>query len=82
MLKRLHVKYPLFLLDLHKTPIFSTYFQKKAQISSFIKMRPVGAGLFHADGQTEEANSRFSRFSDSAQNEFEKKNCRLEPLGH
>jgi hypothetical protein len=50
-------------------------------------MRPVGAELFHADGRTdgwtEEANSRFSRFSDSAQNEFEKKkNCGLEPLGH
>jgi hypothetical protein len=27
-------------------------FEKKAQISSFIKIRPVGAELFHADRQT------------------------------
>jgi hypothetical protein len=28
-------------------------FSKKAQISSFIKIRPVGAELFHADVQTD-----------------------------
>jgi hypothetical protein len=28
-------------------------FEKKAQISSFIKIHPVGADLFHADGQTD-----------------------------
>jgi hypothetical protein len=27
--------------------------EKKAQISSFIKIRPVNARLFHADGQTD-----------------------------
>jgi len=34
--------------------IFSTYFQKKSQISNFVKKktRPAGAELFHADGQT------------------------------
>ena len=34
-----------------------------------MKIRPVGAELFHADGRTdecEEANSRFSQFYDSA----------------
>ena len=28
-------------------------FQKKTQIPSFIKIRPVGTKLFHADGQTD-----------------------------
>ena len=47
MSKRLHVKYPLFLSDLN----FLDRFWKKSQISSFIKIRPVGAELFHADRQ-------------------------------
>lgn len=34
--------------------LFPTYFRKKeAQIEKFIKMHPVGARLFHADGQTD-----------------------------
>ena len=48
-------------------------FEKKAQISSFIKIRPVGAELFHVDGSTDrrtdghdEANSRFSQFCERA----------------
>jgi hypothetical protein len=53
MWKCLHVKYPLFLSDFNETWIFSTDFRKKAQITSFIKIRPVGAELFHADGQTD-----------------------------
>jgi hypothetical protein len=52
MWKRLHVKCPLFLSDFNETWIFSTYFRKKAQISSFIKICPVAAELFHADRQT------------------------------
>ena len=28
-------------------------FSKKAQISSFLKISPMGAELFHADGQTD-----------------------------
>jgi hypothetical protein len=28
-------------------------FEKKAEISSFMKIRPVGTELFHADGQTD-----------------------------
>ena len=31
----------------------STNFRKKAEISSLIKIRPVGVELFHADGQTD-----------------------------
>jgi hypothetical protein len=43
--------------------------EKKTQILSFIKIRPVGAELFHADGQTDghdEANGRFSQFCERA----------------
>ena len=46
------------------TGIFSKK-KKKAKISSIIKIRPVGAELFHADGQTDghdETTSRFSQF--------------------
>ena len=36
---------------------------------NFMKLRPVGAELFHADGQTDghdEGNSRFSQFCERA----------------
>jgi hypothetical protein len=38
-------------------------------MSNFMKIRTVGAELFHADGQTDrhdETNSLFSQFSESA----------------
>ena len=46
-----------------ETWIFPKDFRKKAQISNFIKIRPVGAELFHANRQTDrhghdKANSR------------------------
>jgi hypothetical protein len=50
--KRLHVKYPLFLSDFNETCILLTDFRKKEHISRFIKIRPTGAELFHADGRT------------------------------
>jgi len=40
---------------------FLDTFSKNTQISNFIKLHPVGAKLFHADGQTDghdKANSR------------------------
>jgi hypothetical protein len=49
-----------------ETWIFWTYFQKNTQISNFMKIRPVAAELFHADGRTDrqadryEPNSHFS----------------------
>ena len=48
----LHVKCPLFLSNYNESGILST-FSKTTQISNFMKIRPVGAELFHADGQTD-----------------------------
>ena len=67
-----HVKYPLFLSDFNETGIFSTDFEK-TQRSNFMKIRPMEAELFNADGWTDgrtdrndENNSRFSQFCESA----------------
>jgi hypothetical protein len=49
MYVRLHVNYPLFLLDFNEKFIFINKFLKNVQISSFMKTPPVGAELFHAD---------------------------------
>jgi len=48
---------------------FIDTFATNTQISNFMKIRPVGAELFYADGRTDrhdEANSRFSQFSERA----------------
>ena len=47
-----YVKYPLFLSDFNEASRVSRDFRKNIQISNFTKIRPVGADLFHADGQT------------------------------
>ena len=50
---------------LMKLEFFSTDFRKNIQISNFMKIRQVGAELFHAHGQTDrhdDANSRFLKF--------------------
>jgi hypothetical protein len=44
---------------------FLNTISKNSQIPNLVKIRPVGAGLIHADGQTsghDEANRRFSQF--------------------
>ena len=43
----------LFLSDFTKTLFFFIDFRKKVPVSDFMKIRPVGAELFHADGQTD-----------------------------
>ena len=46
---------------------FGIDFSENTEISNFIKIRPVGAELFHADRQTgrhDEADSRFSQFGE------------------
>ena len=63
--------YPLFLSDFNETLIFSTEFRKKTQMSSLIKICPVGAQLFHADGRTnghDETNSRIAQTSNAPKN--------------
>jgi len=45
--------------------IFLERFSKNIQISNFVKNHPVGAELFHVDGETDrhnEANGRISQF--------------------
>ena len=64
MSKLLHVKYPLFLSGFNETSNFSTDFRKKAQRSSFIKIRLVETVLFHADGH--KTNNCISQFCESA----------------
>jgi hypothetical protein len=54
----IHVKYPLFLSDFNETRTPATDFQKKNQTSNFMKIHPVGAELFHTDGQTDMAKLR------------------------
>jgi len=49
----LHVKYPLYSSDFNENWTFLTDFRKHFQISNFMKIRPVGAELFHEEGQTD-----------------------------
>jgi hypothetical protein len=53
MCKRLYVKYLSFLSDSNKTFTFSDIVSKNPQISYSIKIRPIGAELLHANGQTD-----------------------------
>ena len=58
-------KVPVILVRFYETWNVSTVFQKKTQLSNFMKIRSVGAELFHLDGRTDwhdECNSRFSQY--------------------
>jgi hypothetical protein len=48
-----HVKYHLFLSDFNETGNFIDRFWKNTQTSNFMKIRPVGCGLFHAKRRTD-----------------------------
>ena len=48
----LHVKYPLFCLDLLRLGFSQRSFEKILKTSNFMKIRSVGTELFHADGRT------------------------------
>jgi len=50
---RCSLKYPLLFYDFNEILIFWTVFSKNTQISNFVKIRPVGAELFHADRRTD-----------------------------
>jgi len=50
----LHVKYPSFLFEFNENLNFSTFvFSKNIQIPNFMRIRPVGAELFHVDRRAE-----------------------------
>ena len=52
-----YVKYPISLSDFNETWILSRV-SKNTQMLNFVKIRPVGAELFHANGQADEADIR------------------------
>jgi hypothetical protein len=47
---------------------FLDRFPKTPQISNFMKIRPVGAELFHADGQTDRQTVTFHNFANAPKN--------------
>ena len=66
----LHVKRPFILVRFQWNLNFlDSLSEKNTQISYFMKIRPVGAELRHADRRTDrhdEANSRLSQFCERA----------------
>jgi len=68
---RYHVKYTLFLTDSNET-IFLDRFTKNAQISYFIKLRTLGAELFHAgvrtDIETKKLTAAFRNIANAPKN--------------
>ena len=69
----LHVRYTLICSDFIETWILWRVFEK---YSKFMKMRPVGAELFHADGRKYrhyETNNRFSQFCVAPDNKLHSK---------
>jgi len=58
-----HVKSPSFFSDFTETQIFLVdFFLKKYSNIKFHKIHPVGAKMFHADGQTVMKLSHFLQF--------------------
>jgi hypothetical protein len=66
----LHIQCPLYLPGFHETFILLDRFSKNILVPNFMKIRPVGDELFHADRQTDrydEARNRFLR-ADASKN--------------
>jgi len=63
----LHVKCPLFLSDWNKSLSFLARFSNSTEISNLMKIRPVGAELFHADRRTDRVTDRHD---DSCSSQF------------
>jgi hypothetical protein len=64
-----HVKYPLFLSEFNESLLFLTGFREILKISNIMKIPPLGAELFNADGRTDrhnKADSHFSKFYEHA----------------
>jgi hypothetical protein len=62
------LQYPLFFSHFSETRIFSTDF-RKTPVSNYKEIHPVGAELFHSDGQTDrhdELTVAFRNFAKSA----------------
>jgi hypothetical protein len=65
--KKSSCKVPVILVRFEWNLIFLDRFSKKGEIPSFIKIRPVGATLFHAEGQTDmKLTVAFRNFAKSA----------------
>ena len=56
--RRFSCKVPVILLRCHRNFNFLDTFSKNIQILNFIKIRPVEAKLFHAEGRTDEKTDR------------------------
>jgi len=62
----LYVKRPLLLSGFNKTWTCSLDFRKIHNEPNLMKIRPVGAKLLHADGQTDKANGGLQQFCERA----------------
>jgi len=65
----IYVKYPLFLSDFKRNLNVLCIFSKSIRISHFMKIRPVAAELFHADGQTDRHDEATRNFANAPNNE-------------
>jgi hypothetical protein len=81
----LHVNYRLSLADCNETWTSLTDFRKCSQTSNLMKIRPVGAELFHLGGRTDrhdEANSAFSQFCEGSCKLIPSPRCSPQPTAH
>jgi len=66
----LHVKCLLLASKFNEICIIAYTFPNNTQIQNFMRILPVGIGLFHADGRTDrhdETNSRLSQYCERAE---------------